>query len=78
VWPWPYRREALYRHFNRLVTAAGIRRGTFRWLRRTAATQAERVQAGSGARLLGHASRATTEAWYIDRSQFEMPPLPPI
>lgn len=78
AWPWPYRREALYRHFRRLIAAAGIRPGTFRWLRRTAATQAERVQPGSGTALLGHASRSTTEAWYIDRSQLQMPPLPPL
>lgn len=78
VWPWPYRREALYAHFKRLVAAAGIRPGTFRWLRRTAATQSERVQPGSGTALLGHASRSTTEAWYIDRSQLQVPPLPPL
>lgn len=78
VWPWPYRREALYAHFKRLVAASGIRPGTFRWLRRTAATQAERVQPGSGTALLGHASRSTTEAWYLDRSQLDVPPLPPL
>jgi hypothetical protein len=36
------------------------------------------VQPGSGTVLLGHASRATTEAWYIDRSQLARPPLPPL
>jgi hypothetical protein len=61
-----------------LVRSTRDRPGTFRWLRRTAATQAERVQPGSGTTLLGHASRSTTEAWYIDRSQLQMPPLPPL
>lgn len=77
VWPLWGRREAFYRGFRRLVAASGIRRGTFRWLRRTAATQVETVQAGAGTALLGHASRSTTEAWYIDRSQLAHPPLPP-
>jgi integrase len=78
VWPWPYRREATYRHFKRLVAASAIRPGTFRWLRRAAATQLERVEPGRGTELLGHANRATTEQFYIDRSQLQMPPLPPL
>lgn len=78
IWPWPYRREALYRSFRRLVTASAIRPGTFRWLRRSAATACERVAPGSGTVLLGHASRATTEAWYIDRTLLDRPPLPPL
>lgn len=78
IWPWPYRREALYRHFRRLVLSAGIRPGTFRWLRKTAATQCERVTPGSGTLLLGHTHRATTEAWYIDRSQIGIPQMPPL
>lgn len=77
VWPLWGRREAFYRAFRRLVASAAIRPGTFRWLRRTAATQTERVAPGSATALLGHASRSTTEAWYIDRSQLAHPPLPP-
>lgn len=77
VWPLWGRREALYRAFRRLVAASGIRPGTFTWLRRTAATQTERVSPGSATALLGHSSRSTTEQWYIDRSQLTRPPLPP-
>ena len=77
VWPLWGRREALYRAFRRLVASAGIRRGTFRWLRRTAATQVETISPGAGTALLGHASRSTTEQWYLDRSQLSQPPLPP-
>lgn len=77
VWPLWGRREALYRAFRRLVASAGIRRGTFRWLRRTAATQVETISPGAGTALLGHASRSTTERWYLDRSQLGQPPLPP-
>ena len=78
AWPLWGRREAFYRHFNRIVRAADIRPGTFRWLRRTAATQLERIEPGRGTELLGHQSRSTTEAWYIDRGQLGTPPLPPM
>jgi integrase len=78
VWLWPWRREAFYRRFRRLVATAAIRPGTFRWLRRSAATACERVAPGTGQLLLGHASRATTEVWYLDRSQLGQPPLPPL
>jgi monovalent cation:proton antiporter-2 (CPA2) family protein len=78
VWPLWGRREAFYRHFARVVVAANIRPGTFRWLRRTAATQLERIEPGRGTELLGHASRSTTEQWYLDKSQLGTPPLPPL
>jgi integrase len=77
VWPLWGRREAFYRAFRRLICQAAIRPGTFRWLRRTAATQLEREQPGRGTELLGHASRSTTETWYLDRAQLAAPPLPP-
>ena len=76
LWPLWGRREALYRLVRRTVLSSGIRPGTFRWLRRAAATSCERQQPGSGTVLLGHASRSTTEAWYVDRSQTTVPPLP--
>lgn len=78
VWPLWCGEETFFQHFRRLVTTAAIRPGTFRWLRRSAATACESVQPGSGTVLLGHASRATTEAWYIDRSLLDRPPLPPL
>lgn len=78
VWPLWGRREAFYRAFRGLVVRAGIRPGTFRWLRRTAATHVENVEAGSGTSLLGHTNRSTTERWYLDRSQLREPPLPPL
>lgn len=78
VWPLWCGRPTFYEHVRALVAAAQIRPGTFRWLRRTAATQLERVAPGQGTVLLGHANRATTEAWYLDRSQLSQPPLPPL
>lgn len=78
LWPLWGRRESFYRAFARLVLAANVRPGTFRWLRRTAVTQLERVAPGQGTRLAGHLHRSTTEAWYIDRLQLDPPPLPPL
>jgi hypothetical protein len=78
VWPLWGTEETFYGHVRALVRLAGIRPGTFRWLRRSAATQLERIEPGRGTELLGHASRATTETWYIDRSQLTVPPLPPL
>jgi integrase len=78
VWPLWCRRQTFYEHFRHLVNLAGIRRGTFKWLRRSAATQLERVDPGRGTQLLGHSSRATTETWYIDRAQLGPAPLPPM
>ena len=78
VWPLWGTEETFFGHMRVLVAAAGIRTGTFRWLRKAAATACERVQPGSGTVLLGHAHRSTTEQWYIDRSQLEVPPLPPL
>lgn len=77
VWPLWGQRDALYRCVRETVAGAGIRPGTFRWLRRSAATQVERVSPGRSTELLGHASRGTTERWYLDRSQLADPPLPP-
>jgi integrase len=78
VWPLWGTQETFYGHVRALVTQAGIRPGTFRWLRRTACTQLERVEPGRGTELLGHASRSTTEMFYLDRSQLREPPLPPL
>ena len=77
VWPLWGRREAFYRGFRRLVASAGIRKGTFRWLRRASATAVESVEPGRATELLGHRSRAVTEQFYLDRSQLSRPPLPP-
>lgn len=78
VWPLWCGRQTFYEHMRALVRQSGIRPGTFRWLRRAAATACERQQPGSGTVLLGHASCSTTERWYIDRSQLAVPPLPPL
>lgn len=57
VTPWPASRETFGAQVRRLVARAGIRRGTWRWLRRGSATDVEIQEPGKGfaARHLGHA-----------------------
>lgn len=42
------------RHFKRLVKAAGVNRGTFKWLRRASGSYVEKEMAGAGGKHLGH------------------------
>lgn len=65
--PWPYQRTTFSRGFKRLRKAAGVSRGTFRWIRRAAGSYAERDRPGDGARLLGHQGGAVFKAFYEDR-----------
>lgn len=78
IWPQWGRREAIFRHIHQVICRAGVTRGTFKWFRRTAITQVERIQPGAGTVLAGHRSRAVTERYYIDRSQLGDVPLPPL
>lgn len=69
IWPWPYRREALYRGFRRIIKAAGVEVGAgpcslFHRLRRTNASY---LKAGGGdpTAQLGHSTPQVT-ARYLD------------
>jgi integrase len=57
VTPWPASHETFRRQFRGLVAKAGVRPGTWRWLRRGGATDVELQEPGRGmaARHLGHA-----------------------
>jgi hypothetical protein len=55
--PWPHSQEHFRQEFRALCIAAGVRRGSWKWLRRSAGTYAELRQAGSGHRLLGNSPR---------------------
>lgn len=74
VWPLWGRREAFFVMFRKMVAKAGIRRGTFKWLRRGAITDVE-ASGMDGSRLAGHRSRSVTERHYIDVSHLR-PPSP--
>ena len=54
VCPWPASRETFEDQVTRLVKMAGIRPGTWKWLRRASATDVERLEPGQGSRHLGH------------------------
>lgn len=55
VVPWPATHETFAAQVRLLVRQAGIRPGTWKWLRRSSATDVELQAAGSGSSHLGHA-----------------------
>jgi integrase len=77
--PWPFHENALPRRFRRLVQDAGVNRGSFHWIRRSAGSYAEREEPGAGGRVLGHRPRFTVFAGhYFDESiAIAKPTAPP-
>lgn len=69
IWPLWCRRECFYERFKKLVRAAGIRQGTFRYLRRASATHIEQSSPGTSYRHAGHADPSTTMKHYLDAEQ---------
>ena len=55
VLPWPASQESFIRQSRLLVKKAGIRAGTWKWLRRSSGSYCERDEPGTGASHLGHA-----------------------
>lgn len=64
--PWPSSRETFLRQVDLIVEKAGIRKGTWKWIRRGSGTDVELQQEGAGHRHLGN-SRAIFEASYGDQ-----------
>lgn len=54
VCPWPSSRETFQDQVERLVALAGIRPGTWKWIRRSSATDVEVQKAGAASAHLGH------------------------
>lgn len=77
ILPWPYAVDQFGRRFHKIRIAAGVKRGTFKWIRRSAGSYAEREQPGAGARLLGHKSDRTFQDWYNDTSISQVHPISP-
>jgi site-specific recombinase XerD len=78
--PWPYRRDSLSPRFQIIKRMAGIKHGSLKWLRRSAASYAEREESGAGAKLLGHRGSKVFRASYDDptisgQRPAEPPPL---
>jgi len=55
VLPWPASHETFNAQVRRLVRRAGIRRGTWKWLRRSSSSYVELDFPGAGSAHLGHA-----------------------
>ncbi|HEY1601790.1 MAG TPA: site-specific integrase [Pirellulales bacterium] len=69
--------KRFYHQFRALVKAAGIKPGTFRWLRRASGTHVERIAPGTGHRQLGH-RRDVFEKHYAAMRLIDADrPLPP-
>ena len=62
VCPWPASQETFNRQFNLIVRKAGVRRGTWKWLRSGSASDVEARFPGQGARHLGHKPGSTVAA----------------
>lgn len=76
--PWPYQPDYFSKTFAKLRKAAGITRGSFKWIRRSAGSYAERECPGAGARLLGHRDESVFRRFYEDTSiSSTLPPQPP-
>lgn len=54
--PWPYSGNQFRTEFKALVIASGVRRGSWKWLRRSAGTYMEAAKPGFGHKLLGNAA----------------------
>jgi integrase len=69
VCPWSASLETFGCQFVRLVARAGVRRGSWKWLRRASVTDCELQQAGAGGPQAGHApgSRVTALSYVNPR-----------
>jgi integrase len=77
AFPWPFHENALPRQFRKIVKLSGVRRGSFKWLRRSAGSHAEAEQRGNGPTLLGHRSEAVFHAHYEDPKITKATPVEP-
>jgi hypothetical protein len=75
--PPPGREDTSGKSFSRLVATSGVRRGTFKWLRRAAGSYAESQQPGAGPALLGHRDPGVFHKHYEDASLTQTRPIQP-
>jgi integrase len=67
VLPWEASHETFSAQFRRLTSLAGVRTGTWKWLRRGSATDVELERPGSASAHLGHRPGSTVAATnYLD------------
>lgn len=80
--PWAYRLDSFTFAFQRVRNRAGLSKGSFRWLRRSAGSYAEAEQNGAGSRILGHRDHGVFARHYEDTAitatkPVEPPPMAP-
>lgn len=73
---WPYHHSKFDYWMQKIIAAAGIRRGTSKWFRRSGASHAERENPGVASRLLGHTSPKMLD-FYLDQSVVNTRPIRP-
>lgn len=71
VWPWPHRREALYRRFRKILSLAGVQApagagSLFHRIRRSTASYV-RAAGGDATAQLGHSCSSVTQRYYDPR-----------
>jgi integrase len=79
VMPWPASHNTFGNQVERIVAAAGVRPGTWKWLRRSSGSYVELEQQGAGAEHLGHApgSRVFADHYGSPRILLRKIPSPP-
>lgn len=77
VLPWPYEKNWFGVCFQRIRLAAKVKRGTFKWIRRSAGSYAESVSPGAGSLLLGHRDQRMYKRHYEDASIAGENPIQP-
>lgn len=75
--PWPYCGNHFRNEFRAIVIAAGVRRGSWKWLRRSAGTYMEQAKPGFGHKLLGNAVDIFRKHYWAYRLLNPGPPSPP-
>lgn len=79
VMPWPASHETFSDQVGRIVERAGVRPGTWKWLRRSSGSYVELQQPGAGGEHLGHApgSRVFRDHYASPRILLRTIPSPP-
>lgn len=76
--PYPYCEDWFSSSFKKLRKSAGVMRGSFKWIRRSAGSYAELKEKGAGAKLLGHRDPTVFQRFYEDEEiTGENPAEPP-
>lgn len=74
---WPIGGTYFGRHFRAITKAAGVSRGSFKWLRRSSGSYVEMAQPGAGHKHLGHATPQMFDRHYDAKLGGHALPQPP-